>query len=162
MQEIPPNCIIALLPVTALTGRYTQCGYRFANHGVQSIKVNIGGQIYPSPNGFQNIMWEGDTVNFLKPYFSLFEYDVKINEGCLIQPNQEYYNNYCMYRFFFGYKYSSIHDHIQRMKIDTARLIIDFSALRVPTVAIAVLVITERPQIISINSQREILRDFIL
>ena len=48
------------------------------------------------------------------------------------------------------------------MKLDTARLIIDFSPDATPAVALSVLVITERPQIISINSQREILRDFIL
>ena len=80
----------------------------------------------------------------------------------MIQNNAEYSDNYCMYRFFFGYRYSNIHDHIQRMKLDTARLIIDFSPDATPAVALSVLVITERPQIISINSQREILRDFIL
>ena len=45
VNQIPPNCIVALLPVTQLTGTYGTCAFRFQNNGVKSIKVNIGGQV---------------------------------------------------------------------------------------------------------------------
>ena len=157
-QIVPKDMIIAFNETTAVQGRQNRCPFYFQPFGIESIKVTVDGVVYPSPHGFERLRWTGDDVNYYMAYFSLFSYDMNINEGNLINL-EEFANSYCMFRLSLGHIQNSLQDHRNVTKVSNSRLTITF-ADGTTNPALTCLVWYEMDVNYAITAKRELLKDF--
>ena len=157
---IPPVLILGLTTTRASQGTQNLCALRFNHHNISSLTLNVAGESRPSPNGYQNLVWEGKNANFLQCFYDLCDSTVKINEGNSINLS-EYPENFCLFKINLGYLYNQAHDHIEPKKIGTCRLILTF-APNSNNESLSLVQYTEQDGMLAINSAREIIRDYII
>ena len=157
-QVIPKDMLIALNHTTAVQGVQNRSPFYFQNFGIESLKVTIDGHVYPSPYGFERLVWDGREKNVAMAYFSLFDYDVNINEGFGVSM-EEFINSYCIFRLTLGHFSNALYDHQEIQKIANARLTITFGA-ETTNEALTVLIWTEVDSTMAITGKHELLKDF--
>ena len=157
-QIVPKDMLIAFNETQAVQGIQSRSPFLFQPFGVESLKVTIDGHVFPSPYGFERLVWDGDDVNYAMPFFSLFDYEMNINEGSLINMS-EYVSSYCIFRLTLGHFPNALYDHREVTKVANARLTITFGA-DTENGALTVLIWSETDQSFAVTSKRELLKDF--
>ena len=157
---LPQTAILALVATSSVQGVQKESPFWFNNYGLSDISLNYEGSTLPTPSGFKNLTWSGDFENFMLAYYALFDYTVKEDYGCGIQI-PEYKDSFAMYKFSFGNYLNNAHDHREPGKIGNCRLSLSFSP-RSHNASLTLLIFQERDNMIAINGQREIMRDFVL
>ena len=60
------------------------------------------GQSLPTPSAYRNFIWEGSGANYVLPYFTLFDRDIKHNEGNCIQLDEYVAGGFTLFKFSLG------------------------------------------------------------
>ena len=157
-QVVPKDLLIAFNHTTAVQGVQNRSPFNFQPFGIESLKVTVDGHVYPSPFGFERLVWDGREMNFSLAYLSLFDYDVNVNEGLLLNLT-EFVNSYCIFRLTLGHFPNALYDHREITKVANARLTVTFGA-ETDNPALTALIWTETDSTIAITSSRELLKDF--
>lgn len=157
---LPQIALVALVATSSVQGVQRQSPFYFNNFLLTDISMNLEGTTFPTPDGFSNLSWSGEAPNFMLPYFALFDYNTKEDFGNGIQL-QEFQQCYSIFKFSLGNFLTASHDHVEPSKLGNCRLSLTFAAeSRNPSLTIVVF--TERNNVIGIDGQRQVSRDFVL
>lgn len=161
-NTLPQTAIMALVATSSVQGVENESPFYFNNYNLTDISLNYEGQTLPTPSGFTNLTWSGDQENYMIAYAALFENTVKEDYGCGIQL-EEFKKSFAFYRFSFGNYQTNSHDHQEPARIGSCRLSMTFAPP--PTRAnpcLTLLIFQERNNVIGVDGQRNIFRDFVL
>ena len=122
---IPNQAYIGIIPTAYVHGSKAHSPFLFQPNNLKSLQILVSGHSRPSPNGYRDIIWDGNGSNYVLPYFTLFDRqnllllplhltsastllhffllsrDMKHNEGTSIDLD-EYRTSFCLYRFTLG------------------------------------------------------------
>ena len=156
--EVPKVTYIGLVETKSQQGDIKSSPFRFSNFQVQSITISKDSELLPSPVGFRDLVWSGPNMNYNKAYFSLYDYDSKVNLGTSIDL-RDYPSSFCLYKFSNGYLYTEAHDHLELPRVACNRLSIIFHP-NSDNPSLQCMVYTEKSANIAITGAREILKDY--
>ena len=78
---VPRVCYAALNSTTAIHGNYKESCFHFNHRSVTSISIQLGSQVFPSPRGFERLVFTGTEIDYTQAYLSLFDQNLKENDG---------------------------------------------------------------------------------
>jgi|TARA_B110001454_G_scaffold208963_1_gene221990 hypothetical protein len=153
---LPETCIIGLVTTESFLGSYSTSPFDFRHFSLNDLSISYDDKIFPT------IPYELDyvtTKNWIRGYLSLFQESNLKSDGGIGISLKNYPNGFCFYQINFGNERTN-GDHFNPKKIGSARLKLQFDTLTNPS--LTCLVYCESSEIIEINKNREIVRDFNL
>ena len=153
---LPDVCIIGLLTTESFLGSYGTSPFDFRHFSLNTLEISFDDKIFPS------IPFELDYVterNFTRGYLSLFQESNLKSDGGLGITLENYPNGFCFYQISFGNERTN-GEHFNPKKIGSARLKLQFSNATNPS--LTCLMYCESSEIIELNKNRELVRDFTL
>ena len=157
-QVVPRDVLVALNLTTAVQGRQNRSPFNFQPFGIKSLKITCDGMTNPSPHGFTRLSWTGNDVNFHMAYFSLFNYDINVDAGNMINL-EEFCNSYCIFRLTLGHFPNLTGDHRDVTKIANSRLTVTFDE-NSQNQALTLLLWSDISVNYAVTSKRELLKDY--
>ena len=159
-RNIPNCCAISFVTQESFRGTQTTSPYNFETFQLSHLRMTIDSEIQPSPVGFYPEYVAAKRKNWTKEYLSLQNDEIKLNDGKFIT-----YSNFAtgnaIYFFNFGREYSQGQDCTEPKMPGRVRLDVNFNSAS-NNAALTALIYTESDEIIAIDSQRRVTRDFFL
>ena len=81
-NNIVPRCaFLAINSTTAIHGAYGESPFYFNHRNVTNISIMLGPNSYPSPRGYERLVFTGEEINYTQAYLNLFDSNLKENDG---------------------------------------------------------------------------------
>lgn len=160
-RTIPAFCIIAFCLQTNYRGNYATSPFKFENFSLTSLKMSIDNEVYPSPFPFRPNYTSTTAPDFTREYLALYQNEIKINSGSIIDLEMFKNGGYCMYAFDFGNEITLARDHTTPKRSGSCRLDVTFDSGSA-NAALCMLMYVEDDQQIAIDENRNVLRDFFV
>ena len=160
-RSIPAYCVIAICDQTHYRGTWASSPFTFANFSLTSLKLSLDADVFPSPFPFQPNFTSVTQPDFTREYLSLYDDEIKVDCGKFITMDMYKSHGYTMYVVNFGNEITQARDHITPKRSGSCRLDIAFDAASANP-ALTVLVYAETDELISLDQNRRVQRDFHL
>ena len=161
-KTIPEFACVALVLQTDFRGAYGTSPYQFGNFDCTDLKISIDSEVYPSPSGYHMNYTSTTEPCWVKPYMNLFDGgSLKADQGLPITYDMFGNNGFAMYTFTFGRESNFSGDHTVVKSAGSARLDISFSPTSTNE-ALILLLYCESDEMISVDANRQVNRDFHL
>ena len=156
---MPKRCLVFFLDQTNFLGTYGTSPFKFQNFNLESLQFHYDNSSYPSQP--QNLdLSDADNLDAAKGYLSLFQNSIfKGDSGPIAIQLEHYAESFFFLAFSFGEE-SSYGEFFSEKKIGNCDMSIKLKANTNPTVKI--LLYVEYNEIIAIDQNRTVLRDFHL
>ena len=159
-RSIPSYCAVAILPQTAYRGSQGTSPFDFAHHSLTSLKITVDGEIFPSIRPFLPEYDSTTAPDWTREYLALQDYQLKVDAGTLISYDL-FKKHFAFYIFHMGRESSLANDHTSPKRAGSARLDVTFAASSTNP-ALTLLLYTESDEIITLDQNRQVNRDYHL
>ena len=160
-KAIPAYCVIGFVEQTKYRGTQGTNPYEFSHFSLTSLKMSIDGESYPSPFPFQPNYTSETAPNHTREYLALFDNQIKVDNGSFITYEMFKSNGYCLYVINFGREVTQSRDHVVPKRVGSCRLDVSFDPASTNE-ALTLILYSESDEIIGIDGNRKIYRDFHL
>ena len=160
-RSLPSYAAVALVTQDNYRGAYGTSPYQFDHFSLTSLKITVDNESYPTPTPFMPNYDSADRPDWSREYLALQAGGVKVNEGLGITYNAFKTSGYTIYAFNFGRENSIAQDHISPKKNGSARLDISFASTSVNP-ALTLLLYVESDEMLQIDGNRKVFRDYFL
>ena len=159
-RSIPSYCAVAIVTQEAYRGTQGTSPFDFAHHSLSSLKITIDGEVFPSISPFTPNYDSETAPDWTQEYLALQDYQMKVDAGTLISYDL-FKKHFAFYIFHMGRESSLANDHTSPKRAGSARLDVAFAASS-NNPALTLLLYTESDEILTIDHNRNVNRDYHL
>ena len=134
--------------------------FDFAHHSLTSLKITVDGEVFPSIRPFSPDFDSTTAPDWTREYLALQDYQLKVDSGTMISYDL-FKSHFAFYIFHMGRESSLANDHTSPKRAGSARLDVTFSSTSTNP-ALTLLLYTESDEIITIDQNRRVNRDYHL
>ena len=134
--------------------------FDFAHHSLTSLKITVDGEVFPSIRPFSPNYDSTTAPDWTREYLALQDYQLKVDSGTMISYDL-FKSHFAFYIFHMGRESSLANDHTSPKRAGSARLDVTFSSSSTNP-ALTLLLYTESDEIITIDQNRRVNRDYHL
>ena len=160
-RTIPTYCVVAFVEQSKYRGDIATSPFNFGNYSLTSLKMSLDGETFPSPKPFQPEYRSTTNPNHMREYLALFDNQIKVDSGSFITYDMFKNNGFCFYVFHFGIETSQSGDHVVPKRSGSCRLDVSFDPASANE-PLVLLLYSESDEIVSIDGNRKIHRDYHL
>ena len=156
-RALPTQVYVVLTPQSAYRGSQTSTPFYFGTYHLTCIKFTIDSDVYELKCDFDST----DAADWTAAFHSLYRNNIKYNHQMKITYDDFANKGFALFSFDLGGETNMSHDSVGLKRLGIARLTLEFDSASTNESLVA-LMYCESPQLITIDSNRKVEKDYFV